>query len=74
MLAHHVQDALPAELDVKVLTTGFWPTHSSPKLVLPEDMAKCVKAFEDFYSSSTKHRNITWMHNLVRPPRHPLAN
>jgi hypothetical protein len=60
-----LQAALPAELDVKVLTTGFWPTYRSPDLTLPREMAMCVQSFEAWHSSITRNRKLTWMYNLV---------
>jgi cullin 1 len=57
---------LSTDLDVKVLTTGFWPSYKSADLELPAEMVACVEAFQKFYSETTKHRNLTWIHNLVR--------
>jgi cullin 1 len=59
---------LSTDLDVKVLTTGFWPTYKSADLELPAEMIACVEAFQKFYSATTKHRNLTWIHNLVCMP------
>ena len=59
---------LSTDLDVKVLTTGFWPTYKSADLELPAEMIACVTAFQKFYDATTKHRNLTWIHNLVCAP------
>lgn len=63
----HMQNGqkLSTDLDVKVLTTGFWPTYKSADLELPAEMVACVEAFQKFYNDTTKHRNLTWIHNLV---------
>lgn len=57
------------DLDVKVLTTGFWPSYkSAEQLALPRQMVDCIDAFQKFYTDTTKHRNLTWIHNLVCNP------
>lgn len=59
---------LDTDLDVKVLTTGFWPSYkSAEQLALPRQMVECVEAFQKFYTDTTKHRNLSWIHNLVCP-------
>lgn len=58
--------SLATDLDVKVLTTGFWPSYkTAEQLALPRQMVDCVEAFQKFYTETTKHRNLTWIHNLV---------
>lgn len=61
-----VQAKLDTDLDVKVLTTGFWPSYPAPNMVLPQEMEKCVGAFQKFYGETTKNRKLNWMHSLVR--------
>ena len=56
----------PVDLEVKVLTTGFWPTYPPSELTLPVDMATCVSAFQQFYASSHNYRKLSWLHTLVR--------
>ncbi|PIN02365.1 Cullin [Handroanthus impetiginosus] len=52
------------DLTVTVLTTGFWPSYRSCDLSLPDEMAKCVKVFKEFYETKTKHRKLTWIYSL----------
>ena len=47
---------LSIEMNVTVLTTGFWPTYKSTELALPREMVEGVETFKEFYESETKHR------------------
>ncbi|KAF4696696.1 Cullin-3 [Perkinsus olseni] len=51
------------ELDVKVCTSGFWPTHSPPKCEVPIEMKCLIDRFEAFYLSKHSGRRLTWMFN-----------
>jgi cullin 1 len=55
---------LGTEVNVTVLTTGFWPTYKFSELNIPESMANCVKVFKAFYETKTKHRKLTWIYSL----------
>jgi len=48
------------ELNVHVLTTGFWPTQSAAKCVLPEEIVKCTEVFQKFYDTNHNGRRLTW--------------
>ncbi|XP_075653953.1 cullin-1-like isoform X1 [Castanea sativa] len=52
------------DLTVTVLTTGFWPSYKSFDLHLPPELVKCVKVFQEFYQTKTKHRKLTWIYSL----------
>uniref|UniRef100_A0A803KZQ6 Cullin family profile domain-containing protein n=1 Tax=Chenopodium quinoa TaxID=63459 RepID=A0A803KZQ6_CHEQI len=52
------------DLNVTVLTTGFWPNYKSSDLNLPDEMVKCVEAFKQFYQTKTKHRKLSWVYSL----------
>ncbi|WOG83765.1 hypothetical protein DCAR_0102943 [Daucus carota subsp. sativus] len=52
------------DLNVTVLTTGFWPTYKSSDLNLPPEMVKCVEVFKTFYETNTKKRKLTWNYSL----------
>ncbi|XP_062208429.1 cullin-1-like [Phragmites australis] len=52
------------DLNVIVLTTGYWPTYKSTDINLPSEMVKCVEVFKQFYHSSKKHRKLTWVYSL----------
>jgi len=48
------------ELNVHVLTTGFWPTQSAAKCILPTEIAKCTEVFQKYYNQNHKGRRLTW--------------
>ncbi|XRB06435.1 cullin 1 [Pycnococcus provasolii] len=52
------------DLNVTVLTTGFWPSYKFMELNLPEEMEKCVSVFKQYYEQKTKHRKLTWIYAL----------
>ena len=60
------EDKPPADLDVKVLTSGHWPSHPAVDLALPEEMAACVRTFQEYFSSTTNHKKLLWVHTQVR--------
>jgi cullin 1 len=51
------------KFDVRVLNFAFWPTFKSSEPSLPLEMIKCVHAFKEFYSTHTKHRQLTWLYS-----------
>jgi cullin 3 len=48
------------ELNVQVLTTGFWPTQSAAKCTLPPEIVKCCEVFQKYYLSNHNGRRLTW--------------
>ncbi|CAI9107936.1 OLC1v1007421C1 [Oldenlandia corymbosa var. corymbosa] len=52
------------DLNVMVLTTGFWPNYKSPDLSLPDEMAKSIQSFKEFYQNTTKSRRLEWIYSL----------
>lgn len=52
------------ELNVHVLTTGFWPTQSTSKCNLPPDLLKCTEIFQKYYLSNHNGRRLTWQTNM----------
>ncbi|KAL8433853.1 hypothetical protein ACSSS7_003569 [Eimeria intestinalis] len=38
--------------------------NAAPDLRLPAELAQCVSAFEQFYTSQTQHRKLTWVNSL----------
>jgi cullin 3 len=48
------------ELNVQVLTTGFWPTQSAAKCSLPPEIMKCCEVFQKYYLSNHNGRRLTW--------------
>jgi len=52
------------DLSVYVLTTGFWPTQSTAKCNLPNEILKCCEVFRSFYMKSHSGRRLTWQTNM----------
>ncbi|XP_026194190.1 cullin-1 [Cyclospora cayetanensis] len=52
------------EFSVQALSTAHWPTYPAPDLRLPPQLSQCVSAFEQFYTSQTQHRKLTWVNSL----------
>ncbi|CAI4229827.1 unnamed protein product [Auanema sp. JU1783] len=49
----------PAEITVRVLTSGVWPTQGPSPCVLPKKCSTSFKTFTDFYTSKHSGRKIT---------------
>jgi len=52
------------DLNVHVLTTGFWPTQSTTACKLPAEILVCCEVFKKFYLSNHNGRRITWQTNM----------
>jgi len=52
------------DLNVHVLTTGFWPTQSAAKCNLPPEIIKCCEVFKKYYLSNHNGRRLTWQTNM----------
>lgn len=54
----------PLELDVTVLTTGFWPLQSSSQqnvtFALPSPLKAACAVFTDFYNEKNSGRKLAW--------------
>lgn len=55
---------LKIDLNVTVLTTGFWPTYKAMDLALPQEMVDGVEMFKQFYEQENKHRRLAWFYSL----------
>jgi len=53
------------EMDVQVLTTGYWPQFPQQKSIkLPEELKVHVSRFENYYDNKYQGRRITWQYSL----------
>lgn len=52
------------DMNVYVLTTGFWPTQSTANCNLPSEILKCCDVFKKFYLSNHSGRRLTWQTNM----------
>jgi len=53
------------QMDVQVLTTGYWPAHAQhPSLIFPDTLENKRTEFDAFYKSKYQGRRITWQNGL----------
>ncbi|TVU20870.1 hypothetical protein EJB05_30471 [Eragrostis curvula] len=52
------------DLNVTVLTTGYWPTYKTSEINLPSEMVHCVEAYKDFHNDEWKNRKLNWIYSL----------
>lgn len=52
------------DLDVTVLTAGFWPTYLPVNVALPPDMVAAQEVFSQFYLSKHGGRRLTFQSSL----------
>jgi len=55
---------LGVDMQVLVLTTGFWPTQPAAKCLLPREANHCCSVFSKFYLSQHNGRRLTWQANM----------
>eukprot|EP01132_Coremiostelium_polycephalum_P004125 gene4125-5161_t len=60
----NLEKPLPIELNVHVLTTGFWPTQNTANCILPRDIVSCCEAFKTYYLSNHNGRLLFWQTNM----------
>ncbi|KAK4477614.1 hypothetical protein RD792_016852 [Penstemon davidsonii] len=51
-------------LSVQILTTGCWPTQSSPSCSLPLEILKVCDKFKNFYLGTHMGRKLTWQTHM----------
>ncbi|KAM9960053.1 hypothetical protein ACTFIW_007286 [Dictyostelium discoideum] len=60
----NLKKALPIDLNVHVLTTGFWPTQNTANCNLPREILLCCEAFKSYYLSNHNGRLLLWQTNM----------
>ncbi|CAI5508271.1 unnamed protein product [Closterium sp. Naga37s-1] len=60
------REKLPAgiEMNVHVLTMGYWPTYSPVEVQLPRELGVYQDIFRDFYLGKHSGRRLMWQHSL----------
>jgi len=58
------QDSNHIDINVSVLTTGYWPTQTSASYTLPHDVMAGCRLFENYYLSNHTGRKLTWQTNM----------
>jgi cullin 3 len=54
----------PIDINVQVLTTGYWPISQSVMCNLPLEITNTCNFFRDFYVDKHTGRKITWQYNM----------
>lgn len=52
------------ELQVHVLTTGFWPTQAAVGCSLPPSILRCCDVFKEHYLKQHSGRRLAWQTNM----------
>jgi len=52
------------ELNVFVLTTGYWPPYTPIEVQLPKELAEYQEVFKTFYLKQYSGRRLTWQNSL----------
>jgi len=52
------------EMEVNVLTAGYWPTQTVLPCVLPDPLGSCCSAFEGHYLDKHTGRKIAWQTHM----------
>ncbi|KAF1329324.1 Cullin family protein, partial [Globisporangium splendens] len=55
-----------ADMQVQVLTTGFWPPYAAVDINLPSSLIPLKDIFDKFYSSKYQGRQLQWQHSLAQ--------
>lgn len=55
----------PVDMDVQVLTTGYWPVYPKyPNIILPPELLALRSKFESYYNDKYQGRRIAWQYSL----------
>eukprot|EP00981_Chlorochromonas_danica_P009634 scaffold2798_cov160-Ochromonas_danica.AAC.3 len=66
-LADRIFNVAEPEMQIQVLTTGYWPNVSSLEgLQLPPELLSLVRKFDIFYNTKYQGRRLVWAHSLAR--------
>jgi len=58
-------ESAPIDMEVQVLTTGYWPVYPQcASLILPTLLMKQKEHFETYYNGKYQGRRIAWQHSL----------
>eukprot|EP01103_Thecamoeba_quadrilineata_P019179 TRINITY_DN765_c0_g1_i1.p1 TRINITY_DN765_c0_g1~~TRINITY_DN765_c0_g1_i1.p1 ORF type:complete len:756 (+),score=129.29 TRINITY_DN765_c0_g1_i1:106-2268(+) len=52
------------DLNVQILTTGFWPTSVITNCNLPPEILSCCDVFKNYYLGNHSARRLTWQTNM----------
>ncbi|WYZ40124.1 hypothetical protein EsH8_IV_000465 [Colletotrichum jinshuiense] len=55
----------PVDLSVMILSAAAWPTYPDVKVHLPDDVAKQIERFDQYYKNKHTGRLLNWKHALA---------
>ncbi|TEA09990.1 Cullin-4A [Colletotrichum sidae] len=55
----------PVDLQVMILSAAAWPTYPDSKVNLPDDVAKQIERFDQYYKNKHTGRLLNWKHSLA---------
>ncbi|KAK1637241.1 Cullin family protein [Colletotrichum phormii] len=58
-------DKAPVDLSVMILSQAAWPTYPDVKVHLPDDVAKQIERFDQYYKNKHTGRLLNWKHALA---------
>lgn len=56
--------ASAAEIDIQILTSGYWPLQAHPECPLPDGIVACVNDFTNYYLRKNNGKKLTWIFSL----------
>ena len=54
------QGSKPIDIEVDVLTTGYWPSQNVPQCTLPTPVQEAIGRFSNFYLQKHTGRKLSW--------------
>eukprot|EP00191_Tetraselmis_sp_GSL018_P019609 CAMPEP_0177587888 /NCGR_PEP_ID=MMETSP0419_2-20121207/5910_1 /TAXON_ID=582737 /ORGANISM="Tetraselmis sp., Strain GSL018" /LENGTH=773 /DNA_ID=CAMNT_0019078005 /DNA_START=166 /DNA_END=2484 /DNA_ORIENTATION=+ len=58
------KESAKTEMNVSVLTSGYWPTYPVMDAKLPEELNRYQEVFKEFYLSKHSGRRLVWCNTL----------
>lgn len=58
------QSPTDIEMNVHVLTQGFWPPYPKVEITLPTELSSLQEKYKSFYLSKHNGRKVTWQNSL----------
>ncbi|KZL68341.1 ubiquitin ligase subunit (Cullin family protein), partial [Colletotrichum tofieldiae] len=55
----------PVDISVMILSAAAWPTYPDVKVHLPDDVAKQIERFDQYYKNKHTGRLLNWKHALA---------
>ena len=60
----YIQEFASIDLNVTVLTDGYWPSYPNSPLTIPQELSDAQDLFKEFYLSKHSGRKLSWQNSL----------